>query len=477
MIGLALTVASSRVHSRHDMNVMRLQHRLAHGFCLAILSITPLLALGQTNLAILAPDGAWTWFNDPRAYFHNGILYFGYNRNGDGKTVVSAFNPRTRAKTDLFTSTLTEKDDHDIPGLLVRQDGTMLAIYARHSRDPFFAYRYSTSTNPISPADWSAEQTTAPTGASLTYANPFQLSTESGRIYNFARDLNFNPAVFTSTNGGLTWSAPQLLIKTGSGRIRPYAKYCSDYKGRIDVLYTDGHPRDVTNSLYHLYYEAGSLFKTDGMFVKSFTNLPVLHDSGERGSIIYQYSGSPSSDPNDHIPTGRAWCWELAYQPNGAPVCVFSVQRDQVTGTNWFDDRIYYYYARWTGTNWQKRFIAQAGRPLYRSENDYAGGICIDPVNPNIIYISSNALDPFNLSDTTYVSLRSNERYEIWRGVTTNGGLSFTWTTITTNSAKDNLRPYIPRGQNGSPAVLWFRGTYTAYTSYNCEIVCLFLLQ
>jgi hypothetical protein len=431
-------------------------------------------ATAQTNFSLLTGDGAWTWYNDPRALFHNGTLYFGYVRNGDGRSVLSAFNPVTGAKTDLFTSTRTEKDDHDNPGLLVKQDGTILAIYSRHGTDQFFAYRNSTSTNPVSPANWSAEQTIAATGAGVTYANPYQLSSEGGKVYDFSRDLNFNPTLFTSTNGGATWSAPQLFIQTGTGSIRPYVKYSSDYTQRIEFLYTDGHPRDVANSLYHLYYQGGSLYKTDGTFLKSLTNLPVLHDSGERGSIIYQYSAAPTNDPNDHIATGRSWCWETVYQTNGWPACVFTVQCDKVTGTNWFDDRIYYYYARWTGTNWQKRFIAQAGRPLFNPENDYAGGICLDPANPNTIYISSNASDPFNLTDTTNVTLRANSRYEIWRGTTTDGGLSFNWTAITTNSAKDNLRPYIPRRQTGTPVVIWFRGTYTTFNSYNCEVVGLF---
>src|SRR5438105_6377651 len=95
-------------------------------------------AHAQTNLAILTADGAWTWYNDPRALFHNGNLYFGYVRNTDGKSVLSAFNPTNGGKTDLFTSTRTEKDDHNVAGLLVKQDGTMLAIYARHGTDQFF---------------------------------------------------------------------------------------------------------------------------------------------------------------------------------------------------------------------------------------------------------------------------------------------------------------------------------------------------
>src|SRR5215469_17145142 len=90
---------------------------------LAIIAFCSVLASSlnaQTNFAILTSDGAWTWYNDPRAVFHNGILYFGYVRNADGKSVLSAFNPHTGAKTDLFVSTRTEKDDHNVPGILVR---------------------------------------------------------------------------------------------------------------------------------------------------------------------------------------------------------------------------------------------------------------------------------------------------------------------------------------------------------------------
>jgi hypothetical protein len=85
-----------------------------------------------------------------------------------------------------------------------------------------------------------------------------------------------------------------------------------------------------------------------------------------------------------------------------------------------------------------------------------------------VIYISSNARDPFDLSTRTKIPLRANDRYELFRGVTRDGGVTFTWLPITTNSALDNLRPYVPRG--GS-TLLWLRGTYRTYTSYDCAIV------
>ena len=423
----------------------------------------------QTNFITLAPDGAWTWFNDPRALLHHGTLFFGYVRDSDGRIVLSAFDPAARTRTDLWTSTLTQKDDHDNPGLLVMSDGRMLAIYSRHGTDHFFSYRTATATNPISALDWTEEKRVT-TGAGVTYSNPFQLSAEGGRIYDFMRDLNFNPTVIFSTNYAQSWSQPRILIKTGTGKTRPYVKNCSNYSNRIDFLYTDGHPRDVTNSLYHAYYKSGMIHKTDDSPLKQLSDLPLLHDSGERGSVIYLYSEAATADFNNHVPFGRAWCWEIAYQSNGFPVCVFSVGlhgRD----VDWSEDRIFYYYARWTGTNWQKRMIANAGRPLYQSERDYAGGICLDPEDPNVVYLSSNAAEPFNFSDIQHGRLAEHERYEIWRGVTADGGKSFACQPVTTNSPPDNLRPYVPRNHGSQPALIWFRGKYSSYTSHECAVV------
>jgi len=425
----------------------------------------------QTNFATLATDGGWCWFSDPRALFHNGTLFFGCVRS-DGHSVLNEFNLQSGTMTNLWASSLTEFDDHDVCGMQVREDGTIYASWARHGGDQFFSYRISTSTNPVTTADWGVEHQIAPSGAGVTYCNPYQLSAESGKLYSFSRDLNYNPTVFTSSDDGATWSGPTLMVKTGTGSTRPYVKYCSNYTNRIDVLYTDAHPDNYTTSLYEMYYQGGAFYQTDGTFLTNFSQLPILHDLGQHGSVVYQYNAAATVDPNQWIATARAWCWEIAYQTNGAPVCVFQTKVDNVTGTTWADARIYYYYAWWTGTNWQKRFIAQAGRPLYNGQPDYGGGIGIDPVNPNVIYISSDAANPFDLSTTTSVPLGAH--YEIYKGITADGGMTFTWSAVTTNSAVDNCRPYIPRRFGGEPCVLWWRGTYNAYTSFYTSIVGMF---
>ncbi|MBC8096888.1 MAG: BNR-4 repeat-containing protein, partial [Akkermansiaceae bacterium] len=186
------------------------------------------MVFAQTNFAVLANDGSWNWFNDSRGLFHNGVLYFGSVRNADGKAVLNAFHPETGRKTELWTSTLTERDDYDSPGLLLRPDGRMLSAYSRHNTDPFFSFRISHGTDPSLATAWGVEQRIPHSGAGVSYANLTQLREEGGRIYNLVRNQRSNPTFFVSTNGGLSWSEPRMLLQTGPRVTRSYVKMYSD---------------------------------------------------------------------------------------------------------------------------------------------------------------------------------------------------------------------------------------------------------
>ncbi len=422
----------------------------------------------------IAPDGAWTWFNDERSVLHQGSLYSGYVK-GNGQTGVTRRNLATGENNHMVISTGTSQqlDDHNNPSITELPDGKLMVVYSKHISGSRFFQRTSLGTLPNTDADWGSEVIVAMPAAN-TYANTYTLSGESNTIYNFSRCINFNPTLTLSTNNGATWGSPRQLVGTGTGSTRPYPRYCSNGVDRIDLIYTDGHPRDVENSVYHMYYKSGGLYKTDGTLIDRLANIPLDHDAGKRGNVVYQFSNAAwgtGDGPDNWIPTGRGWTWDVQYGQGGAPVCVFQVQVDAAATTGSIKDRIYYYYARWTGTVWQRRFIAQAGRPLYAAENDYGGGMCLDPADPRVVYLSSNAAYPFNLGSISNVPLRPNERYEIWRGFTADGGLTFSWTQITENSTADNLRPIVPINHGRSEFLVWFYGTYTSYTSFSTKVI------
>lgn len=434
----------------------------------------PALPAGAVEIA---SNGAWTWFNDERAIYHQGFLYSGYVLS-DGRVGVTRYNPATQTGSQSILSTAASQqvDDHNNPSFTVLPNGRLLAVYSKHNVTADYFQRTSNVAAPATDADWGPEQKTV-TPAVNTYANTYQLSAEANKIFNFHRCINFNPTLSISTNNGATWGTATQLISTGAGGTRPYGRYCSNLTDRIDMIYTDGHPRDADNSIYHLYYQNGTFRKSDGAMIRALANLPINHDVGERGSIVYQFSSASwggGQGPNDWIPNGRAWTWDIQYDKGGKPVCTFQVQRDDVTGIGWNNDRIYYYYARWTGTSWQRRFIAHAGRPLYAGEDDYAGGMTIDPEDTRVVYISTNAASPFNLTDINNVPLNLNSRYELWRGFTRDGGSTFEWTPVTSNSAADNLRPIVPENHGRTRNVLWFFGTYNTYQNFSTQVIGLF---
>lgn len=436
------------------------------------LSATSVPPLPGNGLAI-APDGAWTWFNDERAIFHQGSLFAGYVK-ANGQYGITRYDPVANEVFHMIISTAAsqQQDDHNNPSITPLPDGKLLILYSKHNAGSRYYQRTSLVPQPSTNADWGPEITIT-TPANNTYANTYRLTAEADAIYNFHRCINFNPTVTRSLDNGATWQAPQQMIEVGANNVRPYPRYCSNGSDRIDLIYTDGHPRDIDNSVYHMFYKAGGFYKTDGTLVDTFANLPLDHQGGQRGSVIYPFSNAawgPGQGPDNWIPGARGWTWDVHYGSDGNPTCVFQVQ----TGTDatWATSRIYYYYARWTGSAWQRKFIAQGGRGLYAVESDYGGGMCIDPDHPNVIYLSSNAANPFSLADVSNVPLGA--RYEIYRGTTTDGGLTFSWEPVTTNSLQDNLRPIIPVNHGYDRALLWFNGTYNSYTSYSTRVLGLF---
>ena len=67
-----------------------------------------------------------------------------------------------------------------------------------------------------------------------------------------------------------TWTSGGVFIRVPSTqRHRPYVVYASNQTDTIHMLYTEAHPRDFDNSLYHVYYRGGMLHRSDGTPIRS----------------------------------------------------------------------------------------------------------------------------------------------------------------------------------------------------------------
>lgn len=411
---------------------------------LALLNFAPATTVDHGG-RIFTPDGAWCWFSDPRAIYHDGKLVAGWV-SSDGSIQVGA-RPLKGGETEVVTlAPQFEKDDHDHPTFAFLPDGRLSAFYSKHSKGDMFmasirrAGDFTAWTE--SRAIGLLDPTKGPRG--ITYNNPFVLSSENHALWFFFRGSDFKPTVTVSRNGGQTWE-PQRTLISEQGRDtgnRPYAKYWSDGRGRIDILFTDGHPRnEPKNSVYFVRYEKGAFWKADGSKIADFDQLPL-----EPAQCDRVYDGAIA---------GRAWIWSIVEDAAGRPVIGYTrLPTEQ-------DHR--YHYARWDGTTWVDHEITAGGgwfpkTPPNAKEREphYSGGLAIDPANPNRVFLSRPIHGVFEIDEFT----------------TTDGGANWSFVPVTRNSTADNVRPYVVPGTPiGQAVVMWMHNlSYVHYTNYQTQL-------
>ena len=434
------------------------------------------------QITTLAPNGGWCWYQDERAIVHEGVLIFGTvagttARGVDaGDVIVTSYDLETGETAHYQLHDKFQSDDHDVPALLPLSDGRILAAYSKHGND--FLSRYRITERPGDISAWEDERH-FDWGARTTYSNLHRLHAVGGAtgwIFNFSRTVGNNPNWSYSDDEGVTWHYGGRLLQwtredfvndpkfTGMDGTRPYVKYASNVRDEIHFITTEDHPRAYDNGLWH-----GIVKVIDGgLQITQSDGSPIGPLSTEQTTSI---------KPTDLTPvfTGSAdsvaWTVDLELDEHGYPYAAFSIQHgngdvrtDRLAG----GDDMRYGYARWDGALWHVNEIAYAGTALYPAENDYTGLIALDPNDPNVLFISTDA-DP-ETGDPLISSADGERHYEIFRGKTKNGGATWAWTALTENSAADNLRPIVPSWEDGT-ILLWLRGTLRTYTDYDTEIV------
>ena len=425
---------------------------LRRPFCIRITAIgmVAFFQSGNAQTGTLTDDGAWCWFSDPRAIVADGKLVTGWvTEAGTIEAGVLDLATGTARTDELYY--LLEADDHDNPAFTTAADGSILALYTRHSRKDLFINRW----NPAADSAFGGAQLIHPftdaelarfPRATMSYANPYRLEREGNRLFVFGRWVGFKPNLITSGDNGVSWSGSRVFITNypfDPGN-RPYVKYHSDGRSRIHILFTDGHPRnEPTNSVYYAAYENGGFFRADGKRIAGMDAIPF---EPRAASVIYTSTAE----------SGRAWIADISQDPEGNPVVLYTRSPTE--------DNHEYWYARFDGNRWQNRKICDSGpwfpqTPEGKSEPEphYFGGMTLHPSKPGVVYLSR----------------RVNGVFEIERWETPDGGQSWSRDPVTRGSERDNVRPYVPRGLGAEAPeiVLWMENArYIHYTDYRAAI-------
>jgi len=432
--------------------------------CLLALSVAGTRDLPSNYVAgtviELNDNGAWSWFMDERAIVDDGQLIVGSVRAvGDyrndrapdwGNVEVSVYDLASGATRHTVLHRHLQQDDHASPAFLALPDGRYLAVYTQHGVERRIYYAVSEPHNPLkwgpaSTFDTPGSPAQPLRGNNVTYSNLFRLS--SGRILNFFRGVDLDPNYMYSDDTGRTWRYGG-RVAHGKDGYSPYLKYAFDGVSTIHFVMTEDHPRNYDNSLYHAFVRDGTIYLSDG------TRRGKLSETTDVEINAWDLTKVFQGDP-DNV----AWMSDLELDAQQRPYVVFSVQKDGrglPRGQGGFDHR--FDYGRWDGSAWRVHEIAYAGTRLYAGEDDYTGLASLDPNDPDVVYISTDA-DP--VTGTALVSRADDRRHhELFRGTTRDSGATWRWEPLTANSTMDNLRPVVPRWKDPRTALVWMRGTY-----------------
>lgn len=400
-------------------------------------------------------DASWCWFQDERAVVDTA----------KGKLVIGSTNMQASVDVTIFDiagkkvdsrkrfARLDYADDHNAPGLIVAPDGNYVAVWAHHYD------KYKSHYSIFNGQSWTAQKAfdwnTIPGGTNYTiaYSNLCYLSSEK-RMYNFARANDRAPNFIYSDDNGNTWKfGGQLTTNSSSSYNKGYYKYWSDGVERIDMVFTEEHPRDQTTSIYHGYIQNKKLYNTKGVVVDE-----DIYDRGKMPTFSSFTKVFAHGTKVNNVTMGRCWQHDIARYSDGTIGILFKARAN-----NEIDDHRNF-YARYDGTEWKVTYIGKAGKHIYGNEHDYVGLGALVPDDPSRIYLCTT----FNPGNDNAAPAAKRE---IWRGTTKDNGATWTWQAVTANSTSDNFRPIVPKWKPGKEALLWFKGNYVTAQNITSKVI------
>ena len=403
---------------------------------------------------VVADEGAWCWFADPRAVHYENAsgtinaTYMGYI-DVHGNVKATQYDWIKKRKTDVLIRSYFQPDDHNNPTFIVLPDERVMIFYTRHTDEPKIWYRISKKPGDITQL---GDEKYLATANNTTYPSPFILSDDPQHIYLCWRGINWHPTIARLTmpdandNCSFDFGPKQIVQSTGA---RPYAKYQSNGRDKIYVSYTTGHPDNEMPDW--LYFNVIDINKGNGPILRDLngTQLSIINNGVFNVSKTDSYASKYPATIVDKSANIRNWVWQIALDNDEHPVVAYPHIDDAKTSH-------VYWYARWNGSSWKNTWVQYGGHAFHQNWNStekcYSGGMAIDPENINDLYLSIPTKNGVYNKDGVY---------EIWKYTINDAGEVAGSTQITSNSPKNNARPYVIPGTKNSPLrLVWMQGDY-----------------
>lgn len=422
------------------------RRNMKHVAAIAIMVLYFIPGVAQISVNTVTEKGAWCWFADPRAITYeneSGTInstYIGYI-DVHGNIKATQINHLTHTSNEVLVRSWFQPDDHNNPTFLVLPDERVMIFYSRHTDEPCFYYRISQKPGDITTL---GKEIRLETTNNTTYPSPFILSDDPDHIYLCWRGISWHPTIARLTlpdendEVRFNWGPYQIIQSQKGGRgVRPYAKYMSNGKDRIYLGYTTTHPdNQKTNYLYFNYIDINTRELND---IKGRKLETVGSGTLHHVEATEEYKTNYPDAVVDDAPS-RDWLWEISVINEQQPVVA-------MVRINENKDSHDYYHAKWTGKEWQKTFLSNAGGHFHQTpttERCYSGGMAIDKANPDIIY----------------ASVPVDGVYELKKFTVTPKGESASAEQLTFHSAKNNVRPFVISNVKDKAQLAWMNGDY-----------------
>ena len=375
-----------------------------------------------------APYGMWPGWT--QAFYHGGTSYVGFCDNA-GLIYVGSYDHASGVFTKTVVGGPTAIDQHDATGIVRRSsDGRLVALFCSHNSANIYR---RISTNPEDATAWGATDNMDSSigGSAYTYPALYELSDES-KLYAFMRcdnnsSLPMSWGISTSADDGATWSAKTVLFAGDFW----YAKSCKATGSRLDFLVTTGANYADHSSVYHVYYQGGSWFKSDGTSAGSppfaTTDMTLVYDASATGSRV---PGDIASDGTTVVATFPRFV---------APQ----------NGTIGSDEDLLYGY--WNGSSWSVNTVAANIGATVATYLD--GGIAIDSSDFGHVQYAAKVGGVWQMFDAT----------------TTDQGATWEATQLTTTAVRRGY-PWFVRDHSSGLVSVWLLGTFTDQDTFDTGI-------